>query len=400
MSSLPTETWDTIIKYLRLDKKSLKSIRAVCQGLHALATPLLYSTIRVPSSNDQYGFIATSRAPNLASVVKRIEFYNGAATPQFHGFPRNDPAVLDCLYVLLTDCKKDFHNYTAIQEQLCDDSWSRVGIQNQKLLQWGPDPFHIAKSVSFNLQGGRNMNMSIFPRLESVETSSAIFLQGPRFAFLGSTTLASCECAVPRSIPKSVAVLVPVANIMEAWVARIELTKLWEVLYPYQTHGLLPNLAHLTIDLSETDCWDEELFRHVEYSTYNVLALWLQDLNGFRSLVIRQNPRLTPAIDIVAMIRITQAPPGLRSIELDHVTIREDSVIYLVHEHLLTLEHVSITDPVIEVLRWDYAQNYLEQYSAYGYEFDLSREPYKPDDVSRQSWERDFCTRGRLIPHI
>lgn len=403
MSSLPIESWETIIKYLRNDKKSLKTIRTVCQGLHALATPLLFSTVRVLPGNDQYNFVAASVTPNLSSLVRRIQFHDGAARPLLHGYPRNDPAELKCLRVLINSCTKDFHDYTDIQERLYDDSWTYEEIKNQKVLEWGPGPAHIAKSVKFKLKGGSIMNMSVFPNLELIETSKAIFLQGPRYVFLEPNTLTLCAWTLPRPFSSSSDFFVKVADTMEAWVSRIELTKLREVLLPREPNGylpLVPNLTCLTIDLSKTDCWDEDLIRDMDYSAENVLAAWLQDLNGLRSLVIRQNPRLTPAIDIVAMIHTTPDPPELlNTIELDQVTIREDSAYDLVHRHRHSLEQVTIIDPVINGYGWGLAQSWLMDIGSYDYTLEMSREPYKPDNMSREKWERDFCMRGRLIPH-
>ncbi|KAL8823186.1 MAG: hypothetical protein Q9191_006096 [Dirinaria sp. TL-2023a] len=290
-----------------------------------------------------------------------------------------------------------------MQGRLHENFWPSSDESCDKMLQWGPHPSHIARSVRFELRGGNVMNMNVFPNLECVETGAAIFLQGPQFAFLGPKPCFSCEWTVRRHSPKTIDVFVAVADAMDAWVTRIELTKLREVLLSrekFEYPPVVPKLAHLIIDLSETDCWDEDSKRTTDFEASSVLASWLEHLTGLRSLVIRQNPRLTPALDILAMIWISPEPPDvLNTVELDHATFHGDSLCSFVKQHRKSLEQVIIRNPVIAERDWQKTQTWLTEESSAGYTLQMNREPYKPDNVSRERWERNFRDKHWLVPY-
>ena len=379
MASLSTEIWHTIIKYLRLDQKSLKSVRIVCRGLHDLATPLLFSTVRVFPGDNQNDFVALSETPNLASVVRRIEFHDEAVKPQLHGFRSHytttfQTTTFGALNILIYTFTKVFHDHTDIQERPNDRSWGGQGVIKQKLLQWHSDPARIANYIEFKLTNGIDINLAAFSNLECVETSKAIFLQGQRFSSINlPNTLVRRNINTWRSLNNTDLDFVRCAAIMSAWVTRIELTDLCEIIdCDQQESDLLPNLAHLKLDLFGKHFWP---FGQVDAGE-NILANWLQDLIGLQSLVIRQNPSLSPGIDLLAMLGTSRCQE-LHTIELDQVTTHGSSVRKIVHEHLNSLRFISIVDPIMEESDWKMAQNWLSEHGYHGYDLYMSRESFR-----------------------
>ena len=377
MSQLSVELWLEVFEHLHYDAPiELKSLVQVCRGFRTLGVPLLFSELRITSGDAKYNFLRISVTPSLAQHVKKIEFCGPGATPHFHQIDTKDLDYSRSLAYPLFYGAKPVHGKADIMRSLTSVPGERS--LKRRTLFWQHD--HLTNLVYFVLKNGLGLDLSVFPRLQTVETDTAIFLQGEEFRHVVAELRE--RLGTPRLDHWRVG-----AETTGATVVSLSLYRIQEILGASTPANPLATVKHVKIDISDSTWTDTAEWKRFERNPTMVLP-WLWYTPSFKTLTLIQNPSLRPAIDVVYDWDFLKYS-FLRKVEFVHVTTTAHKILDFVDRHGGPLQDVRIHEPLLPETVWDKVRCQLEA-KAWSFEnLELSG-AYKPKNMSRLEWDRHW----------
>ena len=294
MPGLPIELWEHIIHYLR-DFNDLRAVTEVCRTFHALSAPLYWSMLNVSGGDSSLSFSKISSSPHLAQHVKRIRFHG--AGRETHLLRISSEDMEHVRIFTLPDCQAQLHNmkdlvlYTGHLPGLVRTS---IGLPKVRALCWQAPWAELSDLVHFHMSSGLETDLSSFPKLTSVETSTAVFLQWDKTR----NPIAAHQKALTE-YPRFAAAENPSKNllfnellrgaqIMGATISQLSICKLQEILALhwgeiYFGTAALCNVNHLKIDLS-TSIWKNSKEYEDCLAKQVLLSTWLRSIQRLEAL--------------------------------------------------------------------------------------------------------------------
>jgi len=401
--SLPSEVWRDVIDYFKDNPSDLKNLLQACRTFYALGVPLLFSTLRVSNGDPTYNLIRISTIPRLAQLVQRIEFFSAGVRFHLAEIDTRDSCLSGTLSCPLVDCgpqqsKEDIARLLdrALQEQGAHDAPGR----QRKILYWQQN--RLADLVHLSLSNGRGLDLRVFRKLQSVETSKAIFLRGSIFSTIQDKMRQWLELKAAdwndgrlhnscyrlhqwRSSALDIA----------ATVVHVSLYRIQEILISDRCgKRVLESIKHLKIDISASE-WESRAEWKACEGRRSIIAPWLTQIAGLETLTVIQNPRLVPVIDIVRELRLPRSAT-IQQVTFKHVTTFGRHLLTFAHNRGGPLHGFSIVEPIMIEAEWEIVRGGLEEMRWCFGNFQLT-DAYKPHGMTRFDWDHQWG-RKNVVP--
>lgn len=400
MLGLPPELWEHIFLFLR-EPKDLRAVSEVSRLFNQISAPLCWSSLSVSGFGASAGFSKISSSPHLARHVKRIQFGGAGCDTHLLRMQTRDMAHV-CTWALRDSHRqlynmKDLISYTVqLQGTLYSPTWPTT----IKVLCWQAPEEKLSDLVHFRMSNGLRTDLSIFPRLTSVETSTAIFLQWD-----GTTDPVAAHRKARRQNPEFAEAespdmylpfnrLLRGAQIMATSISRISICKLQEILALYYGRDWPPtafcNVNHLKIDLS-TSTWKDSQEYLDCLAKQLLLSPWLRLIQGLKTLTFLQNPWMEPAINVLGHLILLLKPQAIRRIEFINITTHPANLEQFIDLHCERLESLRICEPVMSEIGWNRFRSATVGKWRSIQEIHIG-DTYLPQGMSRSEWENRGST--------
>lgn len=314
--SLPSELWIDVIDHSRENPSDMKNLLQVCRTFYAFALPLLFSTIQVSNGDPTYNFIRISTTPRLARLFRRIDFVGVGLRLHLAAIDTRNSCLSDTLSCPLVGCgsRHSKEDISLLLDRALQEPEAHATPECQsKILYWQQN--RLSDLVHLSLSNGRGVDLRVFRKLQSVETSKAIFLRGPPFSAIHNKMRQWLEFrAVSWNKGRSHKSCYRLhrwrssALDIAATVVHVSLYRIQEILV-FKRCGdkVLESIKHLKIDISASE-WDSNAEWKACKGRRSIMAPWLTQIAGLETLTVIQNPRLEPAIDIIRDLEICDHP--------------------------------------------------------------------------------------------
>ena len=406
MPGLPIELWEHIIHYLR-DFNDLRAVTEVCRTFHALSAPLYWSMLNVSGGDSSISFSKISSSPHLAQHVKRIRFHGAGCETHLLRISSEDMEHVRVF--TLPDCQAQLHTMKDLvwcTGQLPGLFRTSIGLSKVRAVCWQAPWARLSDLVHFHLSNGLRTDLTTFPKLTSVETSTAVFLQWDKT----KDPIAAHQRA-RTEYPRFAAAETPSkfllfnellrgAQIMAASISQISICKLQELLAlhwggTYFGTAALCNVNHLKIDLSAST-WKNSKEYGDCLAKQILLSTWLRSVQRLETLTLLQNPRMEPAINALGDLKHFLKAQPFKRIELVNITTYPVHLEEFIDSHSGHLESLRIREPVMWEDGWrQFRSAILVKWHSIQ-DLDIG-DTYKPQDMSQNEWDKrssTIITRG------
>lgn len=329
----------------------LKAVRLTCRMLDQIAIPFLYSTLRATDREHFLHCVAISAVPTLASHVRKIQFLVPAAKPYIHRVEHVIDPKEESLTHFLHDFdlpfrhEEDFIDNLQIYWREGDEGDENDEAQQNKrrtMLHWESGP--LSELLHFCLGPRMELSLAAFPKLQALETDTAIFLQGGFYLKIGAWLRRSLEYHLGGSFSfRTYSCRFTIAERIGASIVHLSLSRLCDVLDDGIDHPSL-NVKHLNIDLSQETWRSKEHWKFYDDGRRSLLGPWLTHLSGLSTLTMIQNPTMDPFIDIVGELALPNSP-NLHTVIFKNITTTPDKIQSFVNRHIGSLKALVIDRP-------------------------------------------------------
>lgn len=401
--SLPSEVWRDVINHSNDNSSDLKNLLQVCRTFYALGVPLLFSTLQVSNGDPTYNFIRISTIPRLAQLVRRIQFVGAGVRLHLAKIDTRDNCLSGTLSCPLVDCgpRQSKEDIAHLLDRALQEQGALVAQECQrKILYWQQNC--LADLVHLSLSNGRSLDLRVFRKLQSVETSNAIFLRGSFFSAIQDKMQQWLELkAANRNDDQSYNSCYRLhqwrssALDIAATVVHVSLYRIQEILISDRCGDrILESIKHLKIDISASKWESRQEWKDCE-GRHSIIAPWLAQISGLETLTVIQNPQLEPAIDIVRELRLPRSAT-IQQVMFKHLTTFGRHLLTFAHNRGGPLHGFSIIEPIMIEAEWEFVRAGLDEMRWCFGNFQLT-DAYKPDGMTRFDWDHQWDRRN-VVP--
>ena len=397
---LPTELWKHIFRFLR-ESKDLRAVSEVNREFHELSTPLYWSTLNVSGCDALAGFSKISNSPHLAQHVKKVYFLGaGCGTHLLRISSRDMEHVCLCA---LTDYQGQLNNMKDLISYINQRPGTLLYLNRSntvKVLWWQAPEAKLSDLVDFRMSNGLRTDLTAFPKLTSVETSTAILFQWD-----GTTNSVAAHRKARRQNLRFAEAENPTtyllfnkllrgAQIMAASISQISICKLQEILALYYagdwSADALCNVTHLKLDLSTSTWRDSQEYGYC-LAKQVLLSPWLRSIQGLETLTLLQNPNMEPAINVLGDLKFILRPQAIRIIEFYNITTYPAHIEEFIDLHIERLKSLRIREPVMSEGGWKRFRSAIVGKWRSIREIDIG-DTYLPQGMSKSEWDERGST--------